>query len=183
MPSPALGQSSSQDGLYVFSGMHGSAWRDGKQLADVIEAAGTVSINRIDIPTVGRTRVSHKPGRETREGTIRVQKRDASWEMEVYNFLSQNVDDLRAARDAGNPRMRPFSLILEYDDPYALGRERWQLDGVLIWSLPLGFSIADDSVEREYPITWETERPLETFKKDVGPGGIAVPSWYVGPTP
>lgn len=182
-PAPSSVSGATDSGLFVFSGMHGSAWRDGKQLADVIEAAGQVDINRIDLPIVGQTRLAHKPGRETREGTIRVQKRDASWEMEVYNFLSQNVDDLRKARDAGNPRMRPFSLILEYDDPYALGRERWQLDGVLIWRLPLGFSIGDDAVEREFPITWETERPLETFRKDVGPGGVAIPNWYIGPTP
>lgn len=178
-----MSQMASEEGLWVFSGAFGSAWRNGKKLGDVIEAAGTVSINRIDVPIVGGTRIAHKPGRETREGTLRIQKRDASWEMEVYSFLSQNIDDLRAARDAGNPRLRPFSLILEYDDPYALGRERWQLDGVLLWSMQLGFSIADDSVEREFPMTWETERPLETFSKDVGAGGIAVPKWYVGPTP
>jgi hypothetical protein len=78
--------------------------------------------------------------------------------------------------------MRPFSLILEYDDPYALGVERWQLDGVLIWQLPLGFSIGDDAVERDFPITWETERPLEAFQKASGRAASAVPNWYVGPT-
>lgn len=179
---PAL-SSASQDGLFVFSGMHGSAWRDGVKLADVIECSGAVEVNRIDVPLVGQTRLSHKPGRETREGVMRVQKRDAAWEMEVYQFLSQSIEELRAARDAGVPRMRPFSLIVEYDDPYALGRERWQFDGVLIWRLPLGFSIGDDMVEREYPITWETERPLEVFRKDIGPGGVPVPNYYIGPTP
>jgi hypothetical protein len=178
----APGIQNSQEGLYVFSGMYGSAWRDGKQLADVIECSGNVAIARSDIPIVGSERTSHKPGRQTREGTMRVQKRDAKWEMEVYQFLSQSLADRRAARDAGNPMMRPFSLILEYDDPYALGVERWQLDGVLIWQLPLGFSIGDDTVERDFPITWETERPLEAFQKAVGPGGAAVPNWYVGPT-
>lgn len=183
MPVPTFQNSAAQDGLFVMSGMFGSAWRDGKKLADVIEASGAVEIGRIDVPLVGQTRLSHKPGRESREGVIRTQKRDARWEMEVYQFLSQSVDDRRAARDAGQPLLRPFSLILEYDDPYALGRERWQVDGVMVWRMPVGFSLGDDMVEREFPITWETERPLETFRKDVGPGGVAVPNYYIGPTP
>jgi hypothetical protein len=183
MPTPPVATSSSQDGLLVFSGAYGSAWRDGRMLADVIEASGAVDIARIDVPLVGQTRIGHKPGRETREGTMRVQKRDAAWEMEVYQFLSQSLDARRAARDAGQPQMRPFSLILEYDDPYSLGRERWQLDGVLIWRMPIGFAIGDDAVEREFPITWETERPLEVFERVVGPGGVSVPNYIVGPTP
>lgn len=171
------------DGLYVFDGMYGSAWKDGKQLADVIEFTGNVAINRVDVPLVGQERTGHKPGRQTREGTMRVQKVDTKWEMQIYQFLSQSLEDRRAARDAGNPMLAPFSLILEYDDPYALGRERWQLDGVLLWQMPLGFSIGTDLTETEFPVTWETERPLEAFQKAVGPGGIAVPNWFVGPTP
>jgi hypothetical protein len=183
VPVPTFQNSAASDGLFVFSGMFGSAWRDGKRVADIIEASGAVEIGRIDVPLVGQTRLGHKPGRETREGTIRTQKRDAMWEIEVYQFLSQSLDDLRDARDKGQPRLRPFSLILEYDDPYALGRERWQLDGVMIWRMPIGFSLGDDMVEREFPITWETERPLEAFRKDVGPGGVAIPNYYIGPTP
>lgn len=179
-PSAVAGQN---DGLYVFSGMYGSAWRDGKQLADVIEFSGNTAIARNDVPLVGTEKTGHKPGRQTRDGTMRVQKRDAKWQMEVYEFLSQSLDDRRAARDAGHPLMRSFSLVLEYDDPYALGRERWQLDGVLVWQLPLGFSIGTDAVELDFPVTWESERPLETFEAVVGPGGVKVPNWFVGPTP
>jgi hypothetical protein len=182
MPAAPSAVQGADNGLYVFSGMYGSAWRDGKQLADVIEFSGNVAIARVDVPIVGQERSGHKPGRQTREGTMRVQKRDAKWEMEVYNFLSQSLDDRRAARDDGTPMMRPFSLILEYDDPYALGRERWQLDGVLIWQLPMGFSIGTDADETEFPVTWEHERPLETFQSVTGPGGVPVPQWYVGPT-
>lgn len=183
MPVPAGATATSQEGLFVFNGMFGSAWRDGHQLADVIECSGAVEINRIDVPLVGTTRIGHKPGRETREGVMRVQKVDAKWEMEVFQFLSLDLDERRALRDSGQAQLRSFDLILEYDDPYALGRERWQLEGVLVWRMPIGYAIGDDMVEREYPITWERERPLETFRKDVGPGGVAVPNWYVGPTP
>jgi hypothetical protein len=183
MPAAPSAVTAGNDGLYVFSGMYGSAWRDGKQLMDVIEFNGNTAIARVDVPLVGTERVGHKPGRQTRDGTMRVQKRDARWEMEVYTFLSQSLDDRRRARDAGNPMMRPFSLVLEYDDPYALGRERWQLDGVLLWQLPIGFTLGTDQAELDFPVTWEIERPLETFRADVGPGGVRVPTWYVGPTP
>lgn len=177
------GVDTSQNGLLVFSGMYGSAWRDGKMLADVVEFSGNVAIGRVDVPLVGTEVVAHKPGRQTREGTMRVQKRDASWEMEVYQFLSQSLDERRAKRDAGQPMMAPFSVIVEYDDPYAAGIERWQLDGVLVWQLPLGFSIGEDAVEREFPITWQSERPLSAFVVADGPGGVPVANYSVGPTP
>lgn len=183
MPVTPPASNSSQDGLLVFSGAYGSAWRDGQQLADVTEASGTVEIAQTVIPLVGKTSQGLKPGRETRSGTMRVQKRDAKWDMEVYQFLSQSLAQRRAARDAGNPLLRPFSLILEYDDPYSLGRERWQLDGVMLWRLTLGFALATEAVEVEYPITWETERPIEAYTETTGPGGVPVPNWYVGPTP
>lgn len=183
MPAAPTALPGSADGLYVFSGMYGSAWRDGQMLADVIEFQGNVAVARVDVPIVGTERVGHKPGRQTREGTMRVQKRDAKWELEVYDFLSQSLADRRAARDAGTPLMRPFSLVLEYDDPYTLGRERWQLDGVIVWQLPLGFSIGADAVELDFPVTWESERPLEVFEARVGPGGVLTPAYQVGPTP
>lgn len=174
---------SEQDALNTFSGMYGSAWRDGKQLSDVTDFNGTVQIGQITVPLVGQPRDGLKPGRETRSGTMNVRKCDAKWEMEVYQFLGQSLAQRRANRDAGKPSLRPFSIIAEYDDPDALGRERWQFDGVLLWALPLGFSQGTDLVELQLPITWETERPLEAFSKVVGPGGVNAPSWYVGPTP
>jgi hypothetical protein len=46
--------------------------------------------------------------------------------------------------------------------------------------LTLGFAITDDSVEREYPLTWEVERPIETFKYDAQ--GNVIPVHTVGGT-
>lgn len=183
MPTPPPAQSSTNDGLFRFSGMYGEAYRDGQLLMEVTEVSGAVEINRIEVPLVGRTSTGYKPGRETREGTLRVQKIDSSWEMEVYSFLAQGLAERRANRDAGLPNLRPFTLLLEYDDPDALGREKWQLNGCLLWRMPIGFSIGDDLVDREFPMTWESEQPLIAFRSKVSSTGVPVAEYYDGMGP
>lgn len=170
------------EGLWRFSGMYGEARRDGAFLGDVTEVSGTVEIQQIEVPLVGRLQTQHKRGRETRTGTLRVQKMDAKWEMEIYRALSQSLDDRRAIRDLpANQKPTvipgaPFSLIIDYDDPDALGVERWQLDGVQLWRLTLGFAMTEDLVEREYPMTWERETPLDAFVADTSTAN-AQPAW------
>lgn len=160
--------SSVNEGLWRFGGMYGSAWRNGRQLAEVVELTATVEINRLEVPLVGSTKQGYKPGREAREGTLRIQKIDGSWESELYQFLTQGLAERRANRDAGRPSLRPFSLYVEFDDPDALGYEAWQLEGCLLWRMQLGFSITDDIVEREFPLTWEKETPISLFKRVPG---------------
>jgi hypothetical protein len=162
---------STAEGLLRFSGLYGLAYRldpvlGHTALSDAIEVSGAIEIARIDVPLVGTARMGHKPGRETREGTIRIQKMDTKWEMEVFNFIKS-----RRSRSTRIP-MAPFSLELEYDDPDALGIEKIRLDGCLIWRLPIGFSIGDDLVEREFPLTWEDEDYLEAFKANLDPQGV-----------
>lgn len=180
MPVPQQAVSSVSDGLFRYGGMFGSAWRDGVQLAEVVEVTGAVEVGRIEVPLVGQTRNGYKPGRESREGTLNIQKIDTKWEMEIYSFLSVNLRDRRRNRDAGRPTLRPFSVDIEYDDPDALGIEKWRLDGVLIWRLPLGFSITDDIVNREFPITWERETPIYAFSAVDTATGVPAASWYPG---
>lgn len=167
------------EGLYRMSGIYGSAWRDGKMLTDVIQVTATVSLAQIDVALPGQTAMGHKTGRETRAGTIRYQKIDTRWEMEVYDFLSQSLDERRAARDAGQGQgLRQFRLLLDLDDPDALGIEKWQLDGCQIYQMDLGFNIGDDITERDIPFTWEKETPIYAFAKGVGAGGVAIPVWF-----
>lgn len=156
---------STNQGLWRIGGMYGSAWRNGVQLAEAVEVNVNVEINRIEVPLVGSTKQGYKPGRESRDGTVSVQKIDTSWELEIYQFLTQGLEARRQARGTGQQSLRPFQLQLELDDPDALGYELWQLDGCLLWRLPLGFSITDDILNREYPLTWESERPLAHFER------------------
>lgn len=155
-----------------FGGMYGSAFYEGEELLDAVEVSGATDIQRIDMPMVGRTRVGYKPGRESSEGTLRIQKFDAKWEMFVYQFLSYSLAERRANRGRPEATVRTFDLKLQYDDPEARGKEVWQLEGCQIWRLSLGFSIADEAVEREYPLTWEEARPIETFRIDRLTGAV-----------
>lgn len=171
------------EGLFRFSGRYGTAWQDGVMLAEVVDATGAVTIGKIEVPLAGKRKQGTKPGGETREGTFRVQKVDTKWEMLVYSYLSQSDDVRRANRDAGRPSISPFSVILDWDDPDALGVEQWQLDGIMLWNLPLGFSTADDLTEREYTFTWESEHPIYAFKAATGPGGAPVAHYLDGLSP
>lgn len=157
------------EALRRVGGMYGSAWRDGVMLAEAVEVTGTVEIGRIEVPLVGQTKQGYKPGRESREGTIRVQKVDSSWEREVWQFLTQSLDERRSNRGSANASIREFSLKIALDDPDAYGYEAWQLNGCKIWRLPLGFSITDEIIDREFPLTWESETPLSTYV--VNPNG------------
>lgn len=155
--------SSFSEALRRMGGMYGSAWRDGAMLAEAVEVTGSIEINRIEVPLVGQTRQGYKPGRESREGSLRIQKIDTKWELEVFQFLNQSLKDRRDARGTSAATLREFELTLKLDDPDAYGYEAWQLNGCKIWRLPLGFSITDDIIDREYPLTWESETPLSTF--------------------
>lgn len=155
-----------------FGGMYGSAFKDGVELLDTIEVSGATDIQRIDMPLVGRTNTGRKPGRESSEGSLRVQKFDSSWELFVQEFLSTNLDERRANRGTPKAGLRTFDLKVQYDDPETEGKEVWQVEGCQIWRLQLGFAITDDSVEREYPLTWENARPIETFTIDRLTGAV-----------
>lgn len=163
MPSPLV----NNEGLFRISGMWGEA-RDlaGSLLAEVTECSATAERARIDVPIVGTDSQHHKPGRITREGTFRVQKIDDKWELEVYRSISASIADRRAARGTTTPLLRPFELLVGYDDPEALGESKWQLDGCLLWRLPLGFNIGDDIRDLEFPFTYEKETPLKAYHRD-----------------
>jgi hypothetical protein len=85
---------------------------------------GNVEINRIEVPLVGQTKTGYKPGRETREGTLTIQKIDARWELEIFKFLNASLAaspgrSRHAERDA--PHVRPQDRA---------GRSRGRLRGV-----------------------------------------------------
>lgn len=176
-PTPNVAES-----LLRYGGMYGSAWRDGVMLAEVIQVTADVQINRISVPIVGATREGHKPGRETREGTIDIQKIDAKWEHEIWTFMSSGLEERRRLRDDPNTTrpQRTFDLHLKHDDPDALGMEEWVLYDCQIWALPLGISITDDTIDRQYPLTWEREEPLHAFKAQ-RVGNTVVPNWLTAP--
>lgn len=166
--------STTRDAAIRFSGMYGSAFRDGVKLGEVTQVTAEVQVNRITVPLVGQTREGHKAGREQRDGNLTIQKISADWELDFYEFIKNRNDP---TVPAAQRRLKQFTLKIQYDDPDSLGGvEAWQLYGCSIWSLPLGFNIQDDSVERSFPFTWESEEPMQAFRlnKDL------VPTPYTG---
>lgn len=156
---------------YRISGVFGTAYRAGRLLADTVEVSAPVAINKITVPAVGTLDEGYKRGRVTREGTLTIAKIDTSWEQEVYAILSQSDDAIRAARDAGNPINPAFSIVLKLDDPEALGVERWQMDGCRLWNFDMGFSQSDDITQRQFQLSWESERPLTAFTRGTNSQG------------
>ena len=152
--------------LRRYGGMWGSAWRDGRMLTDVVQVTGTTQRGRIEIPLVGRQRVGHKPGRLSSEGSIAFQKVDTGWELDVYNAMTIDVDELRRRRDSGEfgTLDGTFDLLLKQDDPHAYGKEVWQLVGCQIWQLDVGINIADEFIQREIPLTYDEAKPIRTFR-------------------
>lgn len=140
-------------------GMYGEAYRDGKFLADVIEVTGAPTIDRKELAIAGSVNIHYKRGRVAREGTLRYQQVDSRWLQEFLSFTSLSLAERRAARDRGENPAAPFDLMLTIDDPEAFGKESLMLYGVVMWSHSIGFSISD-LLEREVPITWESEELL-----------------------
>lgn len=154
------------EALWRYGGMHGRVLDlNGNLLHEAIEVSAEVQVDRINVALAGTTRTGYKPGRETREGSITVQKLDTAWEMNLYRWTSMTADQRRNARGSALALMRPFSLIIEHADPGALGYEQWQLDGCLIWSYNIGMNIGDDIRQNQYPLTWERETPLHAFER------------------
>jgi hypothetical protein len=164
--------------LKRMGGGYGSAWRDGVMQTDVVGVTAGIEIGRAEVQLVGQNAVGYKPTRASREGTVRTQKIDSRWDLFVWQFLGQSLEERRAVRGTPEATLRTFSMKVAIDDPDAYGYEAWQLDGCQIWRMQLGSEQGDEVIEREYPLTWEKETPLSTF--EVRPGGIVVPVHSVG---
>ena len=159
------GTSGIQSALSRYGGMYGSAYIGSELLADVVEVSGNIEVNRIQVPLVGTTTQGYKAGRETREGNIKIQKVDSFWETKLLTFLQ--------ARATGTAQSPTFNLVLKHDDPDAHGSEVWNLFGCQIWRVPIGFSITDDIIDREFPLTWERE----TLGTGTGLAATATGAW------
>lgn len=156
------------EALWRFGGMHGRVLdQTGKLLHEAVQLTADVNIAKITVALAGTDRTGFKPGRQTREGTLTVQKLDTAWEMNIYRWMRLTLDEQRAQRAAGQGEglMRPFTLLIVNDDPGALDYEEWQIDGCLIWQMSIGMNIGEDLMQKQIPITWQQERPLHAFER------------------
>jgi hypothetical protein len=177
----------SNQGQYRISGNWGSV-RDsaGNVVAEIVALEATIEVARVTVPLVGSQQEGYKRGRQTREGTMRVQKIDSKWERRMWNFIGLSPQEKRRIRDTGSATVNgqtitdfdpAFSVTVWLDDPEALGSETWQLDGCRIWRLPLGFDQNDEIIIREYPFTFEAEKPIRAFTRKAQAGDDAADYW------
>jgi hypothetical protein len=152
--------------------MYGAAYRDGFLQQEMIEVSGNTAVARIEVPLVGQTKMGYKPGRETREGTMRIQQIDSTWALEIYQFTSSSLAQRIAARGTPDATLRAFDLVLTVNDPEAYDQESWQIENCIVWQMPIGFAITDDIIQREIPITWESETPLHVFEVNRATGAV-----------
>jgi hypothetical protein len=154
------------EALWRFGGMHGRVLDlKGNLLHEAISLSADVNVAKISVALAGTDRTGFKPGRQTREGTLTVQKLDTAWELNIYRWLNMSLDEQRALRGSDEALMRPFSLIIEHDDPGALGYEQWQVDGCLIWQMSIAMNIGEELLQKQIPISWERETPLHAFER------------------
>lgn len=151
------------DAIRRYGGMYGAAYSGGWLLQEGIEVSGNTAVARVEVPLVGTTRMGYKTGRETREGTMRIQQIDSTWALQVYSFTGQTLQARIDARGTSAASFPQFDLLLAINDPTAYDKETWQLTGVQAWQMPIGFAITDDIIQREIPITWEGEAPMHAF--------------------
>jgi hypothetical protein len=151
--------------LRRFGGMWGSAWMGADMLTDVVRVTATIQRGRIEIPLVGQETVGYKPGRRSQEGSLAFQKVDTGWELAVYNSITMDVEELRAARDRGDySQLGQFDLLLKHNDPHAFGKEVWKVTGCMLWQFDIGIDTTEDFIQREIPLTFEKAEPQKTFR-------------------
>lgn len=153
------GPTANLPGWRRITGSSGTVWRDARQLGEVSAIEATVAVAQIEVPIPGTYRTENKPGVETRSGNFTVQKMDSRWQLEIWRFL-----EARRAGDHSAAAFPEFSLTIKLDDIGAFDVEKWQLDGVQLFTYDLGFSIADELINRTVPFSYRADRPIHGFE-------------------
>lgn len=144
----------------IMDGSTGEVRINGKWQADVTDVTGTVRQERRTVNMSGRRRASYKGGQVSGEGTLRFQKVDDRWEKDFFQHTSLSLKEQRELKKQGLLKSRAFPLLIVVDDPEAYGASYLKLGGVIVWEMPVGYSLTE-LIERELPITWETEEPVD----------------------
>ena len=147
----------------------GQIWVNGHYQQDLIAFTGTAAIGRTEVAVAGNDKTVYRTTRQTRDGTLSYRKADSRWEYLILNFMGLTANDKRALRAQGIDPWPRLQLLIVLDDPDSWGAEILQLDGVRLWSIPLGYTGAD-IIQRDIPVTWESEQLLLAVSR---PGAAA----------
>jgi hypothetical protein len=146
-----------------------------------IEATAETAVEDVDLPGTGD--VGDKDGATTRSGTLTVQHITPEWQAyHKRTALSGTLPERRRARDRGQRIDRSLVLQIWNDDPSALGAEGWQVEGVRMFRLTMGFT--QDLLNRELPFRFRDEKEIRGFQRlgtQIDPvSGLPAISYYVG---
>lgn len=128
-----------------------------------IEAVQERTFVDINLPGTGET--SSKRAGVTRNGTMTVQHMTTEWDEYVMaTQFSERLSERRRARDLGQRLDGKLVLQIWNDDDAALAAEGWQVEGVDIGRVGVGFS-QDDSLTREKPFRFDRLRTIRGFQR------------------
>lgn len=149
---------------------------------EAIEATTEKTFVDVNLPGTGET--GRKPGPTTRNGTMTIQHIFPEWQAYVKRTqFSGSLSERRAQRDAGQRFSPKLVMQIWNDDDGALGAEGWQVEGVEIARLTMGFS-QDDALTRELPFAYDDETEIRGWQRIGGSTdpvtGLPAVSYYVG---
>jgi Phage tail tube protein len=137
----------------------GQLWVNGFYQQDLVAFTGTAAIGRTEVAVAGSDTTVYRTTRQTRDGTISYRKSDSRWEYLILTYMGLSANDKRALRAQGIDPFPQIQLLVVLDDPDSWGAEILQLNGVRMWSMPLGYTGAD-IIQRDIPVTWDSEQLL-----------------------
>jgi len=142
----------------------GEIWHEGHYQGDLIAFAGSLSIEKREVPVAGQDNIIYRRGRISRTGTLSVAKCDSRWEAYMIYFAGLSVQARRKLRNEGINPVPPTVLMIKLDDPDSWGAEEIALYGVQFWEIGLGYA-GQTIIQRDIPVTWQSEKMLRAIPR------------------
>lgn len=139
--------------IKVQHGHWGRLFVNAVEMAEVTAIEYTVDIEQVEVPQVGTTWTYIHEGLITGQGELRIHKQYSDMEGSFLPYVSMTPQQLRAARDNGQPVRKEYTLQVDLDDPLGEGKETQTLTGVKFWSYTGGFD-STSLVGRTWPFTF-----------------------------
>lgn len=138
-------------------GRGGHTFNEGGQfLGNVTACEWSVEADQVDVLIPGSWQNAQIPGAEARRGTIRYQDVDDFYRMLVYDFFNKRrAGDFAATAPVFNVQTLLIGGALN---------SKWGLYGCRLYSYDGGYASADDVMERELAMTFDSDTPLEAFQ-------------------